>query len=210
MPQVKTASAGEAFAWQQFSPRDPPKLEMTGSLPAARGLREERDRVPPEVALAYAAQPDPSVRNVLARAEPMGSFFNRPPVRAGAEGPAQDSSSVILARKTLERLPAGPEPAPVSTQRLRADAPIAPGMSFDDPWLRAMILASNLQTCMTVALWGTPDYEHMSSLIQKPAATVLMTFASEAYPGMTDERFTGGAIVFLSTVTFAHRTAALQ
>jgi hypothetical protein len=46
--------------------------------------------------------------------------------------------------------------------------------------------------------------------MRKPAATVVMTFASDPQPGMTTKKFSGTAIVFVSTVTFGLRTASLR
>jgi hypothetical protein len=39
---------------------------------------------------------------------------------------------------------------------------------------------------------------------------VMMTFAAEANPGLTADRFSGSAVVFVSTVTFGTHTAALR
>jgi hypothetical protein len=38
----------------------------------------------------------------------------------------------------------------------------------------------------------------------------MMTFSDDPYLGMTTAKFTGTAVVFVSTVTFFQRTAALQ
>jgi hypothetical protein len=110
----------------------------------------------------------------------------------------------------MERFPGGGKLAPVRPEPSHAERADAPRTRIDEPWLRALMLASSLQTSMTVAPFGTADYEHVRSLIEKPSSTVLMTFGNEPYPGMTDERFSGGAVVFLSTITFVHRTAALN
>jgi hypothetical protein len=47
-------------------------------------------------------------------------------------------------------------------------------------------------------------------MMHKPPSTVMMTFAADPHLGLMAERFTGSAIVFMSTVTFGLRTAALQ
>jgi len=39
---------------------------------------------------------------------------------------------------------------------------------------------------------------------------VMMTFAADPNPGLTADRFSGSAVVFISTVTWGARTAALR
>jgi len=38
----------------------------------------------------------------------------------------------------------------------------------------------------------------------------MMTFSEDPYLGMTADQFRGNAVVFVATVTFRQRTAALQ
>jgi hypothetical protein len=44
----------------------------------------------------------------------------------------------------------------------------------------------------------------------KPRSSVMMTFAADPYPGLNHERFSGPAVVFVSTVSYQTRTAVLQ
>ena len=44
----------------------------------------------------------------------------------------------------------------------------------------------------------------------KPADSVLMTFAADPQPGLTQDHFSGSAIVFVSTVIYPLHTAALE
>ena len=46
--------------------------------------------------------------------------------------------------------------------------------------------------------------------MQKPATTVMMTFSDDPHLGMSSEQFRGNAVVFVATVTFRQRTAALR
>ena len=55
-----------------------------------------------------------------------------------------------------------------------------------------------------------PDYRGLAPLMRKPSATVMMTFSSDPQLGMTTRKFTGTAVVFVSTVTFGTRTASLR
>jgi hypothetical protein len=44
----------------------------------------------------------------------------------------------------------------------------------------------------------------------KPASSVMMTFSADPNRGLSQDHFSGGAIVFLSTITYPTRTASLQ
>ena len=83
-------------------------------------------------------------------------------------------------------------------------------MRYDDPWLRAMIIAPRLYGSMTVTLYGEPDFTKLRSLMDKPTVSVAMSFANEPYPGITANSFSGEAVVILNTYAFAQRTAWLQ
>ncbi len=97
-----------------------------------------------------------------------------------------------------------------------APAPAAPhksvkvGQRFDDPWMRAMIVAPSAGSFMSTSLFGASDYRALSPYLHKPTTSVMMTFAHDPYLGMTTTRFAGTAVVFVSTVTFGQRTAALR
>jgi len=84
------------------------------------------------------------------------------------------------------------------------------GMRYDDPWLRAMILAPRIYGSMTATLYGERDFAELRSLMDKPTISVAMSFASEPYPGITANSFSGEAVVMLNTYAFAQRTAWLQ
>jgi hypothetical protein len=58
--------------------------------------------------------------------------------------------------------------------------------------------------------FGVPDFRTLSPLMQKPAASIVMTFSSDPHLGMTYDQFTGSAVVFQATVTFGMKTAALK
>jgi uncharacterized protein YcbK (DUF882 family) len=89
-------------------------------------------------------------------------------------------------------------------------AHVKPGEIFNNPWMRAMVLAPSAQRFMSTSLFGAPDFRNLGVFMQKPQASVMMTFSSDPHLGMTAEHFSGYAVVFVSTVTFNQRTAALQ
>jgi hypothetical protein len=84
------------------------------------------------------------------------------------------------------------------------------GMQYDDPWLRAAILAPSLSDAMTVTPHGEPDLISLRSLMSKPKKMVAMSFTHDPYPGITADRFSGDAVVFVATTGVPRRTASLR
>jgi hypothetical protein len=84
------------------------------------------------------------------------------------------------------------------------------GERFNDPWLRAMIISPSALGFMSTSLYGALDTASLRSFMVKPATTVMMTFSADPHLGMSSEQFKGNAVVFVSTVTFRQRTAALR
>ena len=84
------------------------------------------------------------------------------------------------------------------------------GMRYDDPWLRAMIMAPSLWDSMTATLYGAPDLSELRTLMRKPNSALTMSFNEDPYPGMSPDRFRGDAVVFLTTRAFTQRTASLR
>jgi uncharacterized protein YcbK (DUF882 family) len=199
---IQTASA------DGFIPRNSVQQQTARTTPWP--LREEQnDRVPLAIALAYAADlresPTSSVTQtgtIAAPADPSGA-------KDAAQRDADDTPMAALIKKSTARLTAG------ATSKVRPHATVRPsiavtaGMRFDDPWLRAAMFAPSLYTSFTASLSGEPDYDSLQRLMDKPDSTVKMTFSDNPNPGLTSDRFSGGAVVFVSTVTFQH-TAALQ
>jgi hypothetical protein len=84
------------------------------------------------------------------------------------------------------------------------------GERFNNPWMRAMIVAPSALDFMSTSLYGAPDMASVRDQMVKPESTVMMTFSADPYLGMTADQFRGNAVVFVATVTFRQRTAALQ
>ena len=91
-----------------------------------------------------------------------------------------------------------------------AGGPPKVGQRFNDPWMRAMIVAPSAGSYMSTSLLGPPDYRVLSPYLQKPTTSVMMTFSEDPHLGMSTTKFSGSAVVFVSTVTFYQRTASLQ
>ncbi len=96
------------------------------------------------------------------------------------------------------------KPAIVHTRRLQTGEP------FDDPWMRAAILAPNLSSYMTVSGMGGEDYRGLSVFMRKPESLATMAFSADPTPGLIANRFSGQAVVFIATTTFSARTAMLR
>jgi uncharacterized protein YcbK (DUF882 family) len=164
----------------------------------------DNDRVPLDMVLAYAAQPQPGqAAPPASRPEPIEA-----PARAATPAkPATPRDNVTaIPKKSTIRPTAGEPVRRARTTVVVADA----GMRYDDPWLRAMILAPSLSSSMTAMVYGEPDFSELRALMSKPTSSVAMAFNDEPYPGITSDRFRGEAVVFPTTTIFAQRTAWLR
>jgi uncharacterized protein YcbK (DUF882 family) len=148
----------------------------------------QNDRVSPELALAYAAQPDRSSN----------------PAPAGSESEQGVDNTVIRKATVKASAPARPVLAKA------VGMPVA-ATSANDPWTRAAMFTPDIQNFMSVTvLGGAPDAKHLAPLMRKPTSVVMMTFSKEPLLGAITGRFTGNAVVFLPVVTLPTQTAALQ
>jgi uncharacterized protein YcbK (DUF882 family) len=149
-------------------------------------------------ALAYA---DPTAP-VLAQARPA-------PMGTGTTRPVAPPDTTIAVKRIGDRpsvISSGP-PAPTAA----TPGTTKTGDQFNEPWLRALIVSPSTQDFMSVSTFGVPDYRGLAPFLRKPSATVMMTFSSDPQSGMTARKFSGTAIVFVSTVTFSTtRTASLR
>jgi uncharacterized protein YcbK (DUF882 family) len=200
---VQTASA-DGFV---PTPRRLPGRAAVEDEPNASGtpwpLREDeqKDRVPLELALAYAAEPNQVRGPVLARVAALASVPD--PAPAGSDDAPVASVKKMSARVTLGSERVAPNPT------IRTAMPVTAGMRFDDPWLRAAMFAPSLYTSLTTSFSGERDFSELASLMSKPVTAVKMTFSDDPHQGLECERFSGEAVVFISTVTF-RRTASLR
>jgi len=140
------------------------------------------DRVSPDIALAYAAR------------------IESAPLAAPAVSP----------RITVAAMDEPKRPAPAAQDITSAVPAAIARQPRDNPWLRAVVLAPNLYRFMTSTPFTPPDPRQLQTFMQKPASTVMMTFSQDPYRGMTTTSFSGSAVVFLATVNFGVRTAALR
>lgn len=206
---TKVASADGFVPTPRSSPVRPAATAAAEPAPGETPwpLRQETqpDRVPPELALAYADNPSQRSGSSVARAA--GSLIDRTRLGTGsAERIAERPVTVV--KKTSAPATDGDESG-LATTALSPAEPVAAGTQFDDPWLRAVILAPSLRTSLTTTSYGEPDHNGLQPLMAKPGSTIVMTFSDDPSNGLRNEHFDGGAVVFLATVTF-QRTAALR
>ena len=132
-------------------------------------------------ALAYAAESDPTP---VARVRPMGKSVPRLP-REAAVIPADANTTVAVK-------------SPMTSG----------GGRVDSPWLRAAMLTPSVSGYLTATRLGQINPGWLHDLLHKPAHAVLMSFSADPHLGMVADRFTGHAVVFLATATFAPQTTA--
>ncbi|HEY6259757.1 MAG TPA: DUF882 domain-containing protein [Xanthobacteraceae bacterium] len=150
-------------------------------------------------ALAYADPTAPVMAQ--SRPAPMGTAMVRPT--------APPDTTVAVKR-------VGDRPSVISSSPAAPPAPAAAagasksGDRFNEPWLRALIVSPSAQDFMTTSSFGLTDYRGLAPYMRKPSTTVMMTFSSDPQLGMTARKFSGTAVVFVSTVTFGMRTASLR
>jgi uncharacterized protein YcbK (DUF882 family) len=194
---IQTASA------DGFVPRSTKQDKTAGATPWP--VRDaQSDRVSLDTALAYAAD---QRRQAISAT---GAINTSAAEHANAKDSARYSAGIPRTRikKSHARLTSEGTKAETSPAGGKLSKVVTAGMQFDDPWLRAAMFAPSLYTSFTISRSGAPDYANMHRLMDKPAATVMMTFSENPNPGLSSDRFSGGAVVFVSTVTF--HTAALQ
>jgi uncharacterized protein YcbK (DUF882 family) len=220
---LDTQSVSDVIAnrgnWEDSSPRvQTPRPRTNGQAASAPKTIASRgpwasvpsvadsDPAADGVALAYAADENGRQKTVVARAAPMGSGPSRTygtpsinPIAALPKSPLPAPSTVL--QQTL------PAPPPTATT---AAVTVKVGDRFDDPWLRALVVAPDLQNYMTVTSFDVPDFRQLRPMMEKPVLSVRMTFSQDPQVGLATDHFSGSAVVFLSTLAFGTRTASLQ
>lgn len=165
----------------------------------------DTDRVPLELKLAYAAEAVPADLT-SERLDGAGGGY----LPAAARTAPRSALAVNLTVPPgLSRVPAR-SGAPALTVLAVTAVTAAPGMRYDDPWLRAAIVAPPLSRSMTSMFYGDRDFSDLRALMEKPAAAVAMAFSSDPWAGMETGAFRGETAVVLPTVIFPQQTAWLK
>ena len=87
---------------------------------------------------------------------------------------------------------------------------LADATRLSDPWLRAILVSPSVNHYLCVTMLGVRDFRSLAELMVKPASSVMMSFAADPNPGLTPDHFSGSAVAFTPTMSYALRTAALQ
>jgi len=184
----------------------PHRTEVASADPATTGAISpwsgaSEDRVPPELALAYAEQAE---HDSPSHAIAMTAAATR--TAAGDVGELIGQNGTTIAMKGMIDRPQ------TSFQRAiqLASAAVKVGAHFDNPWLRAIILSPNVHRFLTTLALGARDFTSLAALMAKPASSVMMTFSSDPSFGLAHDHFSGSAIVFVPTVTYPTHTASLR
>jgi len=126
-------------------------------------------------ALAYAVEDARAAKPAAAPASPMGARLIA----------ATGSNTTVIAKSAL--------PATMAIG----------GQHLGSPWLRAAMLTPSVTNSMRTTRMGAMDPLWLHSLLRKPTQALAMTFSDDPNRGMTTDRFTGDAIVFLATTDFS-------
>ena len=170
---------------------DPNATGSVGPLPGASD-----DRVPPQLALAYAEQP-----NTPSHA-----------IAVAARAAVDKAGAVIGESETTVAVKGVNDQPKTSVQKAiqLAAAAVKVSERLDNPWLRAIILSPSVHRFLSTLAFGARDVTYLAGLMVKPASSVMMTFSPDPNLGLSQDHFNGSAIVFLSTITYPTRTASLQ
>jgi uncharacterized protein YcbK (DUF882 family) len=181
---------------------DVASADNTGALGAST-----ENRVAPDVALAYAEQAghgtaaDAASSAQVANAALRTALLNRAiAVQTG------DNTTTVAVKRVAGR----PASAIVTLSTKKASGALADTTRLNDPWLRAILVSPSVNRFLCITSLGMPDYRMLAQLMAKPANSAMMTFAADPNPGLDYARFSGSAVVFISTVTYPLRTANLQ
>jgi uncharacterized protein YcbK (DUF882 family) len=200
---------------REASPKPNGNGEATGAIGPFPDPRVDHAA---EVTLAYAEQPPAhpsekvSIAGVAAlRAAAISAEPEVRPVRAlnseqdAPVAPVIPTGTTIAVKRVANQ---------VASAILSASASsviaIKAGMRLENPWLRAVLVAPSVHSFLTTLALGAHDFRSLAALMVKPRSAVMMTFAADPYPGLNHERFSGPAVVFVSTVSYPTRTAVLQ
>jgi uncharacterized protein YcbK (DUF882 family) len=170
---------------------DPNATGAVGPLPVASD-----DRIPPQLALAYAEQPDSPSHAIAAAA------------RA-----AVDKAGAVIGESETTLAVKGVNDQPKTSVQMAiqlAVAAVKVSERLDNPWLRAIILSPSVHRFLSTLAFGARDVTYLARLMVKPSSSVMMTFSADPNLGLSQDHFSGSAIVFLSTITYPTRTASLQ
>ncbi|MGZ3410590.1 MAG: DUF882 domain-containing protein [Xanthobacteraceae bacterium] len=224
LPAQRPAKAIEVASIARTAPEAPAKAVVTAaavvptanSVVASRGAWDEASSLrqignPAQLQIAsLASEPQVTGYTTMAYATAEKAAPVKP-VSQGLHFTRRANASELTSEftKTAALTPSAPAPvAAVPAPPAPAKATTAPRV--EDIWLRAVMLAPDLQHYLSATLIGTTDPKELRPLMQKPKTALVMSFSDDPMSGMLPDQFSGEAVVFLETVNFSTRTAALR
>jgi uncharacterized protein YcbK (DUF882 family) len=171
--------------------------DMTGAVTPWPGAFA--DRVPPQLALAYARQTGQETPAATAAAR------TAPVHVAQARLPRPQAGTTIAVKRTANQATSiivAAHPSGVADQ--------LQGMRFDNPWLDAVLVSPDIRHFMTALMLGAENYRTLTALVEKPTQSVVMTFGAEANPGLSADHFSGPAVGVISTVSYTQAQSRAQ
>ncbi len=171
--------------------------DMTGAVTPWPGAFA--DRVPPQLALAYARQTgqDTPAATAAGRTAPVHV--------AQAHLPRPQAGTTIAMKRTANQTTSiivAAHPSGVAEQ--------LQGVRFDNPWLDAVLVSPDIRHFMTALMLGAENYRTLTTLVEKPTQSVVMTFGAEANPGLSADHFSGPAVGVISTVNYTQAQSRAQ
>jgi uncharacterized protein YcbK (DUF882 family) len=179
------------------------EADATGSVGPFAAAAE--DRVPPELALAYAEQPLASPQGIAQLRAAAAAAMPRAAASRAIVAPAGDTDTTVAVKRVGDR----PASAVFTVAHKKSPA-FENAARLDDPWLRAVVLSPSVRGFLTTLALGSRDFTALAALMVKPESSVMMTFSSNPNLGLESDHFSGSAIVFMSTVSYPTRTADLR
>jgi uncharacterized protein YcbK (DUF882 family) len=188
--------------WQGL-PTAVASADTTGSVSPFVSSRETTA----DETLAYAEQPARAIRAALITSAPLpavaGLGGGEPDIIAAQAG---DSATTIAVKRVNGR----PSSAILTVTNKRLANPLADSKRIGDPWLLALLVSPSVTRFLDASTLGARDFRSLAALMIKPDHSIVMVFSADPNPGLTSDRFSGSAVVFVSTVSYPLRTAQLQ
>ena len=149
------------------------------------------DRVPPQLALAYARQTEQQTPPATAAARSASVHV------AQAQLPRPQAGTTIAVKRVADQFT-----STIVAARPNDGSDQLQGLRFDNPWLDAVLVSPDVRHFMTALMLGAENYRALTALVEKPAQSVVMTFGPEPNPGLSADHFSGPAVGVISTVTY--------
>jgi hypothetical protein len=110
----------------------------------------------------------------------------------------------VVASQTLRPTVLMRSPATATSIAIKGNGgPAVHPVPASDPWLNAVTITPSVWSYLSSTQYGVRDPRSLQPLLDKPGAAIAMAFSGDPHHGLSAERFSGRAVVFLGTVAFA-------